>query len=350
MAGQGYLSKLAVGKETTWGTGVSVNEVVPFTNESLNKAIEKLMNEYLDRTAGVKTAQNGNVSVTGDLTAELVYDEITGAIIGVESLIYAAFGAASRVEYPATSGNFYNKYTLADDISVSYTAAINKGVSVWEMQGGKVNTLEISATAGGKGQISVGLIGKNLLRTGDSGIVNTVTTINNLAPTVEPTIMTLDQLTVRLDTIASGALTSADEQAISEFTFSLNNNLSDPTFASGSTLTLEPIRNGFREVTLKLTFPRYEADTLIGYYNDNTELQADLKFASGTKQFNILLPRLVISEVPEAAVGGAEIVPLTVTFKALYNGNENSVMTFTDTTTITGEAAIEVKGSRTALP
>jgi len=346
LAGQGYLSKFAVGKETTWGTGASVNEVVPFTSESLNKAVEKLMNEYLDRTAGVKTAQNGNVSVTGDLTADLVYDEITGAIIGVESLIYAAFGAASQDGVNGT-----NKYTLADDISVSYTAAINKGVSVWEMQGGKVNTLEISATAGGKGQISVGLIGKNLLRTGDSGIINTATTINNLAPTVEPTIMTLDQLTVRLNTIASGALTNADEQAISEFTFSLNNNLSDPTFASGSTLTLEPIRNGFREVTLKLTFPRYEADTLLGYYDNNTELQADLKFANGSKQFNILLPRFVISEVPEAAVGGAEIVPLTVTFKALYNNNENTNMKFIDgTTVVTGEAAIEVKGSRTVLP
>lgn len=346
MAAQGYLSKLAVGKESTWGTAVSVDEVVPFTNESLNRAVEKLMNEYLDRTAGVKTAQNGNVSVTGDLTAELVFDEITGAVIGIESLLYAAFGASSR-----DATNLTNRYTLTDDINVSYTVAVNKGVSVWEVQGAKINTLEISASAGGKGKVSVGLIGKNLLRTGDSGIVNTATVINGLAPTVEPTIMTFDQLTVELDTIASGALTSGDAQTVSEFTFTLNNNLSDPTFASGSTLTLEPIRNGFREVTLQLTFPRYEADTLLGYYNNNTELQAKLKFTSGSKLLNIYLPRFVVSDVPEAAIGGPEIVPLSLTFKALYNGNENTVMKFMDgTTAITGEAALEVASSRTALP
>lgn len=339
MARQGFLSKAGLGKETTWGSAVAVNEILPMSSEGLNRTVTKLLNEYLDRTAGAKISEPSTVSVTGDLSLEAVYDAGGTNITGIDAIIMGALGGAA---YDATNG--VNKYTVADDITTSFTIAINKDGAVWETQGAKVNTLEITGSAGGKVTLSAGIIAKELLRTGDSGIVNTPSAVNGLTGD-KPSLIVFDHLAATFGQI--GAATTAN---ISEFTISISNNLSDPQFASGSSLTLEPVRNGFREVTASITFPRYEADTVFSWFNSNTELELTLTFTKGSNYLKIMLPRLIITEPPTAPVDGAGLITLTVPLRALYNDGDNTGMTFTDATAITGEIGIETKNARTATP
>jgi len=349
MAGQGYLTKAALGKETTWGTGVAVDEVLPFTNESLTKGIERAENEYLDRTVGKSISKTTFRNVAGDIECEAVYDVIAGAIKGVDSLFLGALGAAN---YDAVGGR--SEFSVANSIPTSFTVAFNKVVSVWESLGVKINTLKIAGkvSGGGKVTITASVLASNLLR---SGTTNSATSINNLVPTNRPVLVTLDDAIVRMD-ILGAALTSADQVNISEFEFEFNNNLSDDTYATPDTSThtdsggpLEHLRNDWPSAKLKLTFPRYEANTVFTYLDSNNEVQVDIKFSNGSNELNLYLPRLVVT-TPEAQVSDSSIMPLTVEFDALVNGSTNTNMTFVSTNPITGLCGIETKNARTTTP
>jgi len=343
--GKGYAARAAIGKETSWGSAVTVGQMLPFTSESIEKAITKLASEYLDGSPARRGLTNSAISVQGDLSGEVIFDT-TGGTMTFEQLIYAAVMNAGTRD--ATNG--LNKYTPATGDGVQHTIAFEKDVSVWEIPGAKVNTLEISGEADSKIVFTAGIIGKTLLRTGDTGIVNNTAAFDAISYT-DPTVLTFKDAVFRIGDQVD-ALAAGDQVTIDQFTFTINNNLTDPQFASedashtDADLTLEPVRNGFREVTLKIRIPRYTSDQLFTWDKNGTALQADLKFTVGSYQFNLLIPHLQINESPKASVGGVEVYPIEVSFQ-LFKNNSNSFMTFQDGTAITYEFGIEVKSDRT---
>ena len=339
MSKQGHQSRAAIGKEATWGTGVAVNEILPFKSEGVDKTIQKLVQEYLNKSAAYEQSVASTIAVQGDVTLEGVYDVGGTNILGIDSIILGALGSAA---YDSTNG--VNKYTVADDILTSFTVAINKDGTVWEVQGAKVNQLQINGSAGNKLELVASLIGYDLKRTGDAGIVNSPTAVDGLS-SGRPTLIVFDHLTAKLGTFGASSAVK-----ISEFSVSINNNLSEPQFASGDLRTLEPLRNGFREVSGSLTFPRYDSDTVFQWFDNNTELELTLEFVSGSQYFKIFLPRIIISEPPTAPVGGPELLTVTIPFKALENQNDNTNITFADATVVSGEIGIETKNARTATP
>lgn len=346
--GQGYAAAAALGVESTWGTGVAVTELLSISSEGIAKTVQQLMSEYLDGNAGQRALINSSKSVLGPLSCEVVFDEISGGIIGVERLIKGFMGASAR-----DAVNSLNQYTISDSAALSYTIAINKQVSVWEAQGVKFNELKISGEAGKKIMLEIGTISKELLKTGDVGIVNAAAAITGITPSLVPTNVTFDMLDFRIGDQAN-ALASGDSLKIESFELTGNNNFSDPQFSSmdanhaDSTVTLEPLRNGRRTIDLKVVMPRYEADTVFGWLDNNTALQASLKFSYGSYQFNIFLPNVRMQGNPGAPITGPELMKLNFGITALRNAGTNSYMTLTDSTAITEEIAIECKSARTS--
>lgn len=345
--GQGAAARVGLGKESTWGTGIAIDQIIPFNSEGINKAVKMIESSYLDGSAGKRNLVSSLIEAIGDLSGEMIWDEISGGIIGIESLLRGFTGASSR-----DAVNNLNKYDLNPTIDDSYTLAFNKQVSAWEIQGAKFKTLNIAGAKGEVIKFAVGVIGKNIYLTGDSGIINTISGIQAISPAVNPTMITFDNLAFRIGDQAN-ALTSADQFAISGFEFSGDNKLSDPDHSTPTTThldakeTLEPVRNGIREMSLKLSIPRYTSDQFSTWLTAHTPLQADLIWTNGSKLFKILIPNLYISNVG-APISGAEIIKQEVELMLIRNAGTNPYMTHTDASVITNEFAIESKSSRTA--
>ena len=151
----------------------------------------------------------------------------------------------------------------------------------------------------------------------------------------------------QVDAIADG-----DKFGIDSFTLSIDNKLSDPAWTTDDSVNtdqqtaIEPKRNGFREVKFSIKLPRYASDQFFTWQNSDTVLQADLKFAVGSYEFNILLPYLKVTD-PKAGIGGADLIKPEISFDVLINSGRNTDMTFQDSTAIADEVAIECKSART---
>lgn len=348
MPGQGIIARCALGVESSFRTAVAVSEIIPFSSESINRVINQLMTEYLDGNVGLKGLRPSTIEITGTLEGELVWDEEAGDPIGIERILRGSMGGSAR-----DGANALNQYTLANTIDEIYTICFNKQTSNWEIVSGKFNTLGLSGEAGEKIMFSTDVIAYNLLRTGDAGITNAIAAVTGLSNTNQPTNITFNDLVFRIAD-QGDAIAAADEYKISSFDFVMNNNLSEPEFSTkenaghtDNSLTLEPVRNGFREIEFSITLPRYESDQFFTWLNNNTPLQADLKFASGSYEFNIYLPNIYVGGEPTAAIGGAELIRHEVPIKLIRNAGTNTNMTLQDSTAITEEFAIEAKSGRT---
>jgi|GEM_PF-2123425 len=347
--GKGFASRLALGVESTYGTPVAITELIPFTSESVNKLTEAIESKYLDGSAARKNIVNGAISVDGDFSGELVYDEIAGDIIGIERLLKGALGDSAR-----DAGNGLNKYYMATELDNHYTLVFNKQVSAWEGASIKFGTLTLAGAMGEDGcTFSIGnLRGHTLRRTGDAGIINNIAAVTGLSPTNIPSLIKLKDATFRVADQAN-ALASGDQVCINSFELSVDNSISDPeysTVCSGHTdsdYALEAGRNGLRVCKFKITIPRYDADTFFDFQSADTALQADLKFALGSYEFNILLPYLKVT-APTAPIGGPEMITHEVEFDVLRNGGRNTYLTFQDSTAIADEIGIECKSARTS--
>lgn len=343
--GQGAASRAALGKETVWGTRVAVDTLIPFDSESVVKSIAQIESAYLDGTAGKRSLIGSLIDAMGDLSGEMVFDQISGGFIGIEDIVRGAFGAGAW-----DAANTLSQYTLNSTIDDSYTVAFNKQVSAWEIGGVKIGSLALSGAAGEICKFSASLIGQDLLRTGDAGIVNAIAAITGISPSNTPVPITFNDLVFRIGDQAN-ALAGGDQLGISQFEFGLNNSLSDPTFSTidstntNAKTTLEPERNGLREVTIKITVPRYIADTMFSNNNNDTPLQADLIWTNGSDSFSLFLPNIYVTSV-SAPISGPEIISQEIEFTAVRNNGTNTYMTLTDSTAITEEAAIEVASNR----
>lgn len=345
--GQGIASRCALGVESIFGTAVAVTEILPFTNESINRAITQLESQYLEGNAARRNLKNTVLSVVGGLECELIFDEESGDPIGIERILRGVLGASAR-----DGANNLNQYKTASAVDDIYTICFNKQVSNWESSSVKFNTMNITAEAGGKGMITTEVIGYDLLRTGDAGIVNAIAAVTGLANTTQPENLAFDDLVFRISDQVD-ALDGNDCMKIDSFELAINNNLIEPTWSTPCTdhtnplLTLESIRNGFREVSLAIILPRYQSDQVFTWLNNDTALQCDLKFTSGSYEFNILLPNIKIMGDPTAQIGGAELIKPEVNIMALANSGKNGFMTFQDSDLITDEIGIEAKSGRT---
>ncbi len=348
---------LGVGQQTNYETAVNATDMVPFMSESLN--IEGVYgdHDYLFGSAAVPGTEKLFEPVPGSIEARIPYTQkdTGGDFVSTDTLIALAMGVSTW-----HAGTTANQLTFVNDLEVNATIAVDKGysTSTWETVGAMVNSMTISGNSAEFLSASFDIIGKN----------QTITASQNTAAEMQalvynlPSLLHFSDLTFRLADQAN-ALGAADEVAISSFTLSVNNNLTEPTQATPDPAmidkaadtydhttmmqTIKPRRNGFRECTLEITLPRYTNDTWLNARNSETLLMADFTFTDGVSTYYIYLPNIRIQSAT-APIAGQEAVPQTISFKCLMY-NSHGFMTFSDAaTTSLGEVWIELISERTA--
>ena len=349
-------------QEATYRTPVDVIEKLLFTSESIAMNPEMDMHEYLQGSAGIPNIQNAFDPAVGSLELDIPYTLLNGGeFVGGSLLIALAMGSNAFV-----GGQGSNEITLADDLAVFGSLAWDKNTAssgdVWELASMYINSMTLGSETNSHLKASFDIQGYDLFWPGRAGATeNQVADLTSL-PTDIATLIMHNDFIFRLNP-QDGALADADKIGISRWSMTLNNNLttpeqSTPDNTDGHTdamKTIQPCRNGFREVTFEVTIPRYghdigdssSIDAFSEWRTNETALQADL-MATGPngEEFDLIFPHLRVTNVG-APVGGAGVVTQTIQFKALLR-NADSDVTFGQGTTDTGEVWIETDDARVA--
>ena len=356
--GVGYLSILGAAREATYRTAVTVDNRLPLlAGESIMDKIGFIPSEALGGKSGLREYNLAGKVVEGGVPMDLIYDQLVSGTpnrhVGIGLPLAIAMGTCAW-----SSAGTCNVLTFVESPSVPMTLAfLQRTDAVREAISCFAKGFTISGSAGKPAKLELDVIAYNLLRT---GTVNSTTTLNAL-PTVYAPRCLFSDMTFRIASDFADVLAAVDQIAISDFTLKLDNGMSDAEFATpestghtSSTLTLQPVRSGFRTVTLEFTVPRHTADTYFASFIAGTPYQAQITFTSGTKTFTVYLPSLVIDD-PQANIGDAGVFPEKIKMRALrggdYNaGAGNAVMLLADgSSLVTEEMAIEMRNERTAV-
>lgn len=329
--GKGFEGILGVKKEAVYSTAIEVTEAIPFVSESFGNEIEKHVDDVLRGKAGAGASIAGNKSHPFTIPCKLTYEDL-------DLLIAIAMGAAGS---PSANDALYdNTYSLAENLSYSFTAAVYKGVSVWEFAGCKIDTLKIGGSANKPLDIEIGGAAKVLDL---SSAVNTSLILAALDTADAAAKIMFSDLEFKIAAQAT-ALAGESEKGLGAFELNVMNALVLDQFDNRATTILEPQRNGMRAVTLSFTVPRYEADTYLDWRDADTALHAYLKFTSGNYMFDIHLPKLKIDKV-EAPIGGAGLIAQNIECTCFRDPSSTSA-----TFTLTDEMEIDVTNGRSASP
>lgn len=291
---QGVFSKVAIGKEAVaWGTEAASYLYAQFVSESLNENIEPMLLNVLGGS-GQKPSEKGMQSTAGDLVVKADYYN------ALDVIFETALGSVSSGVY-----DFIDALTK----SMSIKAEKADTGKIWKWLGCMVTSLKITGNAKENiVQVTATIAGKQVtIATG------TVTE----TPTTESIILMsqdLFRIADRADALAAG-----DEIAISNFELTLDNNLKVDDVVAGQSTILQPMRNGFRKVTMSITVPRVTAETYALWQQNRTPLQADIYWSDGTKYMKIEIPYLICIDGGHTPIGGPELHPAELSFEAYLN-------------------------------
>lgn len=329
--GKGFEGILGVKKEAAYGTAIAVNEAIPFVSESFGNEIEKHIDEVLRGKAGAGATIAGNKMFPFTIPCKLTYEDC-------DLLVAIMMGAAGT---PSVNGALYdNTYSLAENLAYSYTAAVYKGVSVWEFAGNKVNTWKISGEANKPLDVEFGGAAKILDL---SSALNTSGVLTALDTEDAASKIMFSDLEFKIAAQAS-ALSGETEKGIGSFDLSGDNKMALDQFDNRAQTILEPQRNGIREIKLNFSVPRYEADTYLDWRDADTALHAYLKFVSGSYLWDIHLPKIKIDKA-EALTSGPGLIEQKI--ECTCSRDPGSVSA---TFTLTDEMEIDVTNGRSASP
>lgn len=352
MPGLGIGVIMGARKEAAYGTELDVSSTgdrIPVLSEGIEFDNVDIVHEHLFGSAGVPATQRVFEPVTGSLECNIPYTVKSGTeFVSADVLLALGMGTCT---FPADS----NQLTFQDELAVYGTIAWDKGhhaTKVWEAVSCFVNAFTLSCNA------NEAMVGTFEIQAYDIEIDDTENSVAKLAtlPTDIPDLVIFSDFIFRIGDQA-GTLAAGDQIAISSFTLSVNNNLTAPeqsTLPASGTLNvfqpIQPVRNGFREVTLEITLPRYDADTFIDFRTNDTNLQAEFFGTQPTssEEFDILFPNLKVTNV-SAPVAGPEAINQTVTFKCLRRNSASDIVFADGGGTNNGECWIELDNDRTAV-
>jgi len=203
---------------------------------------------------------------------------------------------------------------------------------------------------------------------GSTGVEGPEHTLHTLRAefTTEPPPVSMSDLTFRLGD-RTDALSSSDNVQVGSFDFTVNTGLTDDEYATpsssgeDSTMPIEPEGGAKRETTLGLTLPRYSSDTIAGWHEDDTALQAEFEFSySATRKLWLRFPNLILPTWT-APVSGAGLVPQNLnliarrpnandTMHATTHKFEDGTATLVDENSLPVEFGIETLDDRDASP
>ena len=271
------------------GSDLAAGDQIPFTSESLSKAIER--------------AKDGALVGSGQVPdAPLIAENCSGSIEGMlkwrgwENMVAIAIGFEHPDSSPATlaAGAYAHLFELddalqdqawvsgderapgawsANDRKVRRGAlAFDKQVSEWAWVSVMANKLTLSANPN-EVKIAFDLIA-NALATGSYNEANWTLPSGPISQCL------FQQMEIKLGARSVGA-GSLPVVAPSSIELSIDNTLKgdDRTNVSGTTI-IQPVRSNFREIRLKLEFPRWYSalDSILDDVYTDTEYAASIIF------------------------------------------------------------------------
>jgi hypothetical protein len=293
----------AVKKATTWDTAVACGALngILILSEAIKGGPAYEPDESLQ--AWPKLGDLGAKKYEGDVTAAMRYR-------GLELFMALAMGTAGAPAQQGATAAYLHTLQLATNTDGKFaTLAFDKGQSVWEYAGAKVEGFTLKGQAGKPIELIVHLICSDLDRNVGAGTNNNTTMASVTIPDTQRRVH-FRQATFRINSQATGALASTtDDIYPSAFEFTFKRKLSRD-HVSGSDVIQEPLDDGQPEVKLKLDFPKFTVDTYLDAWVAETYQKADIKFVgaqiSGAYYYgvNIYFPNLKLINA-EAAISGA---------------------------------------------
>ena len=354
---------LAKNAQTTWALIIAnptaaPTDLVTLLSENITDDFERVPDESIYGGAGLIVDSQGVQPITGDLNVQVVFDTTANSNFWGTDLLFAlAIGSCAW----NTGGAAFNDLIVVDNIDdlsgtpICGTMSIDKKVSTtpWQYNGMYVNGFTLTGNAKENIKATFPIISYDVDRAAGTYTAAELVTLYANVDENPPMKLLFSDLTFRIGDDAD-ALDATDNYGINSFTFTFNRNLTDPEFSTpdattGQTATrntIEPVSNGFREVTLQIVLPRYYSDAFFTWRDADELLQCYLKFSasSGAREFNLLIPTMKITNV-SVPIGGSGVATVTVDFKVFLKHSDNSYLTYTSGTAITQEFGLEMQNT-----
>lgn len=314
--GMGTASKVAIKKGSTWGTDATPGSgsQVPFVSCSMQPMPGKIDNEDLN-TSGVQDAGFlGNTHGEGSLVIDGAFEQAPHLLLA--ALFMGTAGTPTTVE----AGVYRHELPWTadtDGLFASFWTEFSSDAYGWASV--KPESRTIAVEAAGRYRETYGLVGYGLDKTVSFG---SVTYADD--PVADGTKRILQRhMTIRANAQGGGALGSSDELPVTAATLSMTRSLTRDFTAAGA--LEEPVRSGWGEISLNLTFHRQTAALmalLSDAYDSHTALKLDMVFDHGvllgstknrTREY--YFPYLLVQDNPRE-IAGPGPNPFTVTLKA----------------------------------
>ena len=325
--GAGFKTILAAVKEASYGTALAVTEMIPFLSEGITHDQTRSPDMSLIGEAGFNRTFTKPAEYGGPIELSLDYG-------GLDLLIAAALGSAGSPNLFAGNDLYENTYELTADVDVSLTLAANKDVEdgtglLHEWPGDKIDKLTIKGEAGSDAPVSVTIdtVAEHHYTTADGSITNTKSDISAATLLDVPVTMFEDMV------FSIGAITAAldgdDAMCIGDFELVIDNGLRRLQTNCG---LAEPERDKRRVITFSIGIPSYTSDQFNTWRNNNTELQARLRFTrdvsgvTDTYYNEIRLGKIQVSDFQTPTEGETIIAP-KVEFSIIRATTDNQTWT-----------------------
>ena len=318
-------SYCGLGKETSWGTGVTCTNQLFFESASITKKQNsKILEEIVRGSSRAYTDRVlTSVMVDGELTGNFRADEdscilLLGNALG-GAITSSTVSAASCFLHTINIGDMQNNTNTAGAAFQGISINLKKGGTdgkVFEYIGCRVNELMFTAEIDEPLKFSATLIGKDAtLTTNDISSVMTNTTC-------DPLMFSGGRISIELTTTSLATAASWHVQSIE---FGISNNLKSDTEAreiGSDTLSILP--PGVANITLNCSM-RFDTTTAWSAMMAGTKYSAQLEFVgatisgAGSKQYlQLNFPKIYIREGAEPEIGGPdEILKTDLVFDVL---------------------------------
>lgn len=287
-------------------------------SETLVTAYEQARSAALIGTAAEHEPQLGICKITGDLTIELAYDD--------HAMLTYCFGSLVS-----------SAYVFVDDLAAMFHLTIDKGTARYYFQNCMVSAWSVTAAVGETpAQLKMTLVSKF--------VTSDATAFPTLTNTSTPAIFKhIDQSW--LSTSSDATLNATDALPIKSVEVSCDNNLQiDGSDTSDVASVLQPIRNGFRKVTVKVGLARFYTAAQyasVGYLPTwkaaGTPLQYKFRFTpdAGTNHISFWFPQAVIAAGVDWNVQGPQAIEDTLELTCHRNRTNSNMTTVEDQLEVT---------------
>lgn len=250
--GKGYEATAGYAVASVWGTPVALGALdgIEYMNEDIDTDPDLIEDDGISGSPERREGDLGNKIFGGGMTAQARYQ-------GLEVLFAQALGIAGVPTQVPTVNAYTHALKIHSNLEGIFgTLCIKKNGKIFEYQTAKVTGFSIKHTQGKRAEVTFRFSIFDLAINTSSG-TNTTTTFATVTLPTNRDFLLFNQLVVRANSQAGGALGASDKLYISEFSMDFDGNFAtdDVTTQFGNRID-EPIRDGYVNIKGSIQFSK----------------------------------------------------------------------------------------------